>query len=175
MTDTIGTMFPIERPSRWNVFFAEESDKDLDFDEGFEEDELHQSKPPSRRPLLWIILLVLVAGIAYWTLNEQAPQRPRTAVIESAEGTKGTPQGESPADVSSPLFREDQTVVLAEEAGEAMLMGDPANSQPGPLVKGGEHLIIIDGSYQITGWVYQVKTASGKTGWISEYKLMESS
>ena len=65
--------------------------------------------------------------------------------------------------------------MLAEEAGEAMLMGDPANSQPGPLVKGGEHLIIIDGSYQITGWVYQVKTASGKTGWISEYKLMESS
>ena len=71
MTATIGTIFPIERPSRWNVFFAEESDKDLDFDEGFEEDELHQSKPPSRRPLLWIVLLVLVAGIAYWTLNEQ--------------------------------------------------------------------------------------------------------
>ena len=45
MTATFDSLFPMKRPLRWNVFFAEESDRDLDFDEGFEEDELHQSKP----------------------------------------------------------------------------------------------------------------------------------
>ena len=51
-------------PLPWkNIFFAEDSDKDLDFDEGLEDDELHESKPPSRRPILWIILLLLVLGV----------------------------------------------------------------------------------------------------------------
>lgn len=171
MTATFDTMFPMKRPLRWNMLFAEDSDRDLDFDEGFEEDELQQSKPPSRRPLLWILLLILVGGIAYWTLNNQSPQRPRTADLESIEDTNGTPQGEALADLSSPLFRENQTVVLAEETRETMLMGNPTNSQPGPMVKSSEHLTILDGSHQITGWVYQVKTASGKTGWISGEKI----
>ena len=158
MTATTATMFPIERPSLWNMLFAEESDKDLDFDEGFEEDDLHQSKPPSRRPLLWLLLLVVVgAAAAYWFLNN-----PSLA-----------PQGEDAMNISPPLFSENQTVRLAGETGESMLMGDPTNSQPGPMVKASERLTILDGLQQLHGWVYLVKTASGKTGWVSEEKLKE--
>ena len=174
MTATFATMLSNERPSRWNVLFAEESDKDLDFDEGFEEDDLHQSKPPSRRPLLWIVLLVLVGCVAYWTLNNQAPPMQRTAVIESMEDNTFVSKEEGLV-IPSPLFREEQTVVLIEQTGVSMLMGDPTNSQPGPIVKGGEPLTILDGTHQKTGWVYQLQTASGKTGWISEEKLKKPS
>jgi uncharacterized protein YgiM (DUF1202 family) len=45
----------------------------------------------------------------------------------------------------------------------------------GPLVKSGETLTILDGSYQPTGWVYQVRTQAGKTGWISAEKLKKQS
>ena len=110
MTATMHAIFPLESPARWNVLFAQDSDTDLDFDEGFEEDELHQSKPPSHRPLLWIILLVLVGAIAYWTFNDPSPQRPRTAAIESLEGTNSALQVDAHMDIASPLFREDQTV-----------------------------------------------------------------
>jgi len=162
MTPTMATIFPIEIPSRWNVFFAEESDRDLDFDEGFEEDELQHSKPPSRRPLLWIFLLLLVGGATYWAINGSSIQMPKTAEIEFKKDA---------TELSTPLFIEGQTVVLIEETGISMLMGDATNSQPGPMVKNGEKLTIVDGLNQITGWVYLVKTGSGKTGWISEEKL----
>lgn len=167
MTTTLDAMFPIERPSRWNVLFAEEADKDLDFDEGFEEDELHQSKPPSRRPLLWIVLVLLVAGGAYWILNNPSMPRSNSTGMDSVEDTNLTRQ----SDLPSPSFEEGQTVMLTEETGGSMLMGDPTNSQPGPMVPADERLTILDGSYQLQGWVYLVKTESGETGWISAEKL----
>ena len=175
MTATFDTMFSRERPSRWTMLFAEESDKDLDFDEGFEEDELNQSKPPSRRPLLWILLLLLVGTAAYWMFSNQSTQSPETTAINLLEGTNTTSPINTPDHLASPLFGEDQSVVLAEKTREAMLTKGPGNSHPGPMVKSGEQLIILDGSYQLTGWIYQVKTPSGKTGWISENKLKQSS
>ena len=175
MTATFDAMLPMKRPLRWNVFFAEESDRDLDFDEGFEEDELHQSKPPSRRPLLWILLLVLVGGVAYWILNDPLPKMQKPTTMDSVEDTNLASQGEAQSDMSAPLFQEDQTVVLADKTGVSMLMGDPTNSQPGPIVKASEHLTILDGSYQLKGWIYLVKTESGKTGWISGEKIKKPS
>ncbi len=175
MTATFNAMLPMKRPLRWNVFFAEESDRDLDFDEGFEEDELHQSKPPSRRPLLWILLLVLVGGVAYWMLNDPSPKMQKPTSMDSVEGTNPTSQGDAYSERSAPLFQENQTVVLADKTGVSMLMGDPTNSHPGPIVKASEHLTILDGSYEITGWIYLVKTESGKTGWISGKKIKKPS
>ena len=175
MTATFDAMLPIKRPLRWNVFFAEESDRDLDFDEGFEEDELHQSKPPSRRPLLWILLLVLVGGVAYWILNDPSSKMQRPTFMDSVEGTNSASQGGAQSDLAAPLFQENQTVVLADKTGVSMLMGDPTNSQPGPMVKSSEHLTILDGSYQLTGWIYLVKTESGKTGWIAGEKIKKPS
>ena len=175
MTATFDAMLPMKRPLRWNVFFAEESDRDLDFDEGFEEDELHQSKPPSRRPLLWILLLLLVGGVAYWILNAPSPSMQQPAAMDSVESTNSASPRAAQSDVSAPLFHENQTVVLADETGVSMLMGDPTNSEPGPIVKARERLTILDGIQEIQGWVYQVKTESGKTGWVSGEKIKNPS
>jgi len=175
MTSSMSSLFSIESPQGWNVLFAEDSDRDLDFDEGFEEDELHQSKPPSRRPLLWILLLLLIGGIAYWIINNPSPQMRETPAVKVVEGTNPTTPINIFPDIGSPLFGENQTVVLAQKTGEAMLTEHVTNSQSGPMVKTDERLTILDGSYQKTGWMYQVKTTSGKTGWISEDKLKSSS
>lgn len=171
MTATIATMFSLKRPSRWTVLFAENPDKDLDFDEGFEEDELHQSKPPSRRPLLWLLLLVVVGAAAYWFINDPSPPMSRTPVLGTMEESNPAPQGEDAMTISPPLFSENQTVMFAGEAGESILMGDPTNSKPGPTVHARERLTVLDGLQQPHGWVYLVKTASGKTGWVSEERL----
>ncbi|MEX0829662.1 MAG: hypothetical protein WD032_05420 [Nitrospirales bacterium] len=171
MTATIATMFSLKRPSRWTMLFAESPDKDLDFDEGFEEDELHQSKPPSRRPLLWLLLLVVVGAAAYWFINNQSLPLSRTPGMETMKESDSAPQAEDISTILPPLYSENQTVTIAGEPGELMLMGDPTNSQPGPMVQARERLTILDGLPQPHGWVYLVKTASGKTGWVSEEKL----
>ena len=124
MTPTMTTLFPMVQPSRWNVFFAEDSDKDLDFDEGFEEDELNQSKPPSRRPLLWIVLLILVGGVAYWALNNQPPQESGRSFMESSDSLNTATEEDMQTDIATPLFGEDQHVILTTEAGDTMLAGD---------------------------------------------------
>ncbi len=169
MTATLGNLFSATHPVRWNVLFAEDPDKDLDFDEGFEEDELHQSKPPSRRPLLWILLLALLAGVAYWVLNN-----PTGPIGNSGSMSAGTDNYSSLMEttVQAPLFSENQAVVLIEKA---VLMGDAANSLPGPIAQAGDRLTILDGSYEAQGWVYLVKTATGKTGWIAGEKLKSQS
>ena len=163
-------------PLPWkNIFFAEDSDKDLDFDEGLEDDELHESKPPSRRPILWIILLLLVLGVGYWTLNKPMPIPPQTSSTETAEATGTTSPLDTSLNAPSPLYREEQVVQLGKDSSPAMLMGDLTNSLPGPMVQSGEKLTILDGSYELRGWIYLVETAKGKTGWISEEKLQKGS
>ena len=175
MTSTIGAVFPTKHPSRWNLLFAQEPDKDLDFDEGLEDDELHQSKPPSRRPVLWIILMLLAIGVAYWTLKPDSSFMPKPAPMDTAEMTSNTGRQKSQSNIAPPTFQENQTVSLSDVVGDSMLMGDPVNTKMGPLVKSGETLTILDGSYQPTGWVYQVRTQAGKTGWISAEKLKKQS
>ena len=170
MTSTIGAVFPTEQPSRWNVLFAQESDKDLEFDEGLEEDDLNESKPPSRKPLLWIILLLLIGGVAYWTLQTNTFM-PQSTSIDTTDTTSNQESHHSQTDIPPPTFRENQIVSLSDTAGGSILMGDPANTKPGPMVNPLETLTIVDGSYQPTGWVYQVRTQTGETGWISAEKL----
>lgn len=172
MNPTFDAILPMKPSLPWNVFFADESDRDLDFDEGFEEDELHQSKPPSGRPLLWILLLVLIGGVAYWILNAPSPTMENPAVMDIVEDTNPASSANIQPNISTPLFREDQTVILT---AETMLMGDPTNSQPGPIVAAGERMTIVDGSHQLQGWVYLVKTASGKTGWVPTKKIKSPS
>jgi hypothetical protein len=175
MTSTMSAVFATKHPSRWNLLFAQEPDKDLDFDEGLEDDELHESKPPSRRPVLWIILALLVIGVAYWTLKPDSSFMPKPAPMDTAETTSDTGRQTSQPDIASPTFQENQIVSLSDAVGDSVLMGDPANTKIGPLVKSGETLTILDGSYQPTGWVYQVRTQAGKTGWISAEKLKKQS
>lgn len=170
MTSTIGAVFTTAQPSRWNVLFAQEPDKDLEFDEGLEEDDLNQSKPPSRKPLFWIVLLLLVAGVAYWSLNSNTfmPQENSTDMAAITRNQEGH---EYQAGMAAPTFHENQEVSLKDTLGRSLLMGDPANITPGPIVKLGETLTILDGAYRPTGWIYQVRTQTGKTGWVSAEKL----
>jgi hypothetical protein len=170
MTSTNGAIFPKEHPSQWHLLFAQEPDKDLDFDEGLEEDDLHESKPPSRRPVLWIILVLLAIGVVYWILNPNVSFMPESATTDMAERTRDN-LDQSVVDITPPAFHESQRVSLSEAAGDIMLMGDPLNTKPGPMVQSGETLIILDGIHRPTGWVYQVQTPTGKTGWISAEKL----
>jgi hypothetical protein len=136
---------------------------------------LHQSKPPSRRPLLWIILVLLAIGIVYWTLNPNVSFMPQPESLNKAEMSGDKDRQPSQFDVASPIFQENQIVSLSDAAGDSVLMGDPLNTKPGPLVKSGESLTILDGNYQPTGWVYQVRTQDGQTGWISAGKLKKQS
>ncbi|PJA77724.1 MAG: hypothetical protein CO149_07930 [Nitrospirae bacterium CG_4_9_14_3_um_filter_51_5] len=174
MTSTIGAAFSTEQLFRWNVLFAQESDKDLEFDEGLEEDDLNQSKPPSRKPLLWIVLLLLAMGVAYWSLKPDAFM-PQSTSIDTTDITSNQDSHQSQAAITPPTFQENQEVSLIDTLGMSLLMGDPANTTSGPMVKSGEPLTILDGNYQPTGWVYQVRTQTGKTGWISAEKLKKQS
>ncbi len=170
MTASLSTFSFTEPLFPLNILFADDSERDLDFDEGLEDDELHQSKPPSRRPLLWILLVVLAVAIAYWTLQSPStgPKSRSEATIEainSSQDRDNTPY------LPSPKFREEQKVSLSDGMGESLLMGDPSSSKPGPIIKAGEVMTILDGSYELKGWMYQVKTPSGKIGWVSGEKL----
>jgi hypothetical protein len=174
MTSTIGAVFSTEQPSRWNVLFAQEPDKDLEFDEGLEEDDLNQSKPPSRKPLLWIVLLLLIGGLAYWSLKPNTFM-PQSTSSDTTDITSNQEGHQSQTAITPPTFQENEEVSLTDTLGRSLLMGDPANTTPGPMVKPGETLTILDGNYQPTGWVYQVQTQTGKTGWISAEKLKKQS
>jgi hypothetical protein len=48
---------------------------------------------------------------------------------------------------------------------------DPAGAKPGPVVRPGETLTILDGDLQPHGWVYSVRTDEGTKGWIGEKRL----
>jgi hypothetical protein len=124
--------------------------------------------------MLWILLGILIIGVAYWTLKPDSsiPPPPSVAPVDTAGENSRQP---SPPEVEPPMFRENQMVTLSNVSGDYMLMGDAANTKPGPIVKRGETLTILDGRLQPTGWIYQVQTQTGKTGWIEAEKLKNHS
>lgn len=77
--------------------------------------------------------------------------------------------------VSSPLFAEGQKVTVIGNptvpAETIPLTLDPAGSKPGPVVRPGVTLNILDGDLQAGGWVYSVRAEDGTKGWISEKRL----
>ena len=48
---------------------------------------------------------------------------------------------------------------------------DSAGTKPGPTVRPGVTLNILDGDLQPYGWVYSVRADDGTKGWISENRL----
>ena len=52
-----------------------------------------------------------------------------------------------------------------------MLKGDASGTKPGPAVKPGELLTIVDGEILGTSWVYKVQKSSGATGWVLENEI----
>jgi hypothetical protein len=76
---------------------------------------------------------------------------------------------------ASPLFAEGQRVTVmgnpTAPAETVQLSLDPAGSKPGPSVRPGATLSVLDGDLQPGGWVYSVRTDDGLKGWVSEKRL----
>ncbi|GJL66132.1 MAG: hypothetical protein NPIRA05_11030 [Nitrospirales bacterium] len=166
----------------WSTVLAQEPDQDLEFDEGLEDDELQQHKPPTRRPLLWILLLLIAVGFLYWTMKPDLAKLPGMPVASDSLTTppaKSEPTPQPPAQVipSTPKFGEGDTVTLRpasfQENSPMTLSSDSAGRQSGSIVKKGDTLTILDGETVNGEWMYYIRTSSGKQGWILEKHLQK--
>ena len=242
MAALVGNLTSVANPFKWTLLFARQPEPDLEFTE----EELDQAtvtkarsplnprkKSAGGRPILWILLLALVGGIAYVVTMEPemlaewlspylgestpppiamqpkpltpvpvappapAPQAapspseeasdplapataPATAVAPAAPAVVPPPQtaARPAAPVAPPLatmFSEGQkvTVTVDETApgGSIPLFADSSSSKPGPIVRPGVTLTVLDGDLQLGGWMYLVRTDEGAKGWVSEKRL----
>ncbi len=215
----------------WTLLFAREPEPDLDIDDlpqGLDEDpgqRLMDKKPPNRRPLMWVLVLVLV-GVAVYALMQPdmlqmfglgAPEPPKPAIARPAKPAapaaplspaapaatapappvSAPPAAAPPAPVASapatpspsaqaarpsapgpvpiPMFKEGQRVVVQSDPKQltstVFLSADSAGVVPGPLVKPGSTLTVVDGELRNNAWVYSVRTEDGAVGWIAESRL----
>jgi len=233
-----GNLTPVGNPLQWSLLFARQPEPDLEFTE----EELDQTtatrpvspKKPGKksgggRPLLWIILLALIAGIGYiamepeqlmeWLapfMGENTPSEPPpiamrpkpvtpkpaapvtpstspeaaptpvpdapTAAVPAPDTPTTPVPGPSaamptpePTVIASPMFGEGQKVTAIGNptipAETIPLSLDPEGTKPGPVVRPGVTLNVLDGDLQPEGWVYSVRTDDGVKGWISEKRL----
>jgi hypothetical protein len=221
---------------------ARQPEPDLEFTEE-ELDQTTATRPASPmksgkksrggRPLLWIFLLLLVAGIGYLAMEPEQladwlapftgdnpseppvvatkpkPMPPTTPPPTSTTTAPTTPPagsdtapalmaptmpsgapsvgappqpaapGPAPAapavTAASPMFAEGQKVTAignpTAPAETIPLSLDPAGMKPGPVVRPGVTLSVLDGDLQPSGWVYSVRTEDGVKGWIPEKRL----
>lgn len=241
MAALVGNLTSVWNPFDWTLHFARQPEPDLEFTE----EELDQTittkargpvtprkKPGGGSPILWILLLALVGGIAYVSMEPEmltewlspylgestpppmamkpkplapapvaptapAPQAapspsneasaplapatsPATAVAPAAPAVVPPPQtaARPAAPVVPPLdpmFSEGQkvTVTVDEMApgGSISLFADSSSSKPGPIVRPGVSLTVMDGDLQPGGWIYLVRTDEGAKGWVSEKRI----
>lgn len=236
MAALVGNLTSVWSPFDWTLLFARQPEPDLEFTE----EELDQTIATKARgplnprkksgggsPILWVLLLALVGGIAYVSMEPElltewlgpylgenttpppvtmrpkpvapapAPQAvpspstqastpvtpatsPATAVAPATPAVVPPPQTTArpvapvvpPLD---PMFSEGQRVtVTADEmaaGGNLPLFADSSSSRPGPFVRPGASLTIMDGDLQPSGWMYFVRTDEGVKGWVSEKRL----
>lgn len=241
MAALVGNLTSVWNPCDWTLHFARQPEPDLEFTE----EELDQTittkakgpvtprkKPGGGSPILWILLLALVGGIAYvsmepemlteWLspyLGESTPPpmamkpkplapapvaptaptpqaapspsneaaaplapatSPATAVAPAASAVVSPPQtaAKPAAPVVPPLdpmFSEGQKVTITVDemapGGSILLFADSSSSKPGPVVRPGASLTVMDGDLQPGGWIYLVRTDEGAKGWVSEKRL----
>jgi hypothetical protein len=237
MAALVGNLTSVWSPFDWTLLFARQPEPDLEFTE----EELDQTTSTKARgpmnprkksgggsPILWILLLALVGGIAYvsmepemvteWLspfLGESTPPSlvmkpkpsvpapvaplapaPQAAPSPSNETTAPLAPARAPAPAApavvpptqatakpsapvvpplDPMFSEGQkvTVTVDEVApGESIpLFADSSSSKPGPIVRPGVSLTVLDGDLQPGGWMYLVRTDEGAKGWVSEKRL----
>lgn len=105
--------------------------------------------------------------------NAPPPQMPPQA---SPPPSMPPPRSGSPiAAVQPPAFGEGQQVSVVPDptlpAAAVSLNSDAAETKPGPIVSPTTVLIVVDGEFRNSGWVYTVRTPDGTTGWVSERRL----
>ncbi len=170
------------------ILFGQKADEDLDFDGGLDEmDDYrydHDPKPPSRRPLVLIFLLLIVASVGYFVMNPDkiSSLTKLTNMIMAPGSKKPAPKEPAPPvshrQIPIPAFQENQLVVIFVEPLEPLslkLSADAEGKKTGPLVRAGEILTILDGAFVNNTWAYLVHTKSGALGWISEHQLKAQS
>ena len=171
------------------LWFAQDPNQDLEFDDGLDDLDDGHPKPPSRRPLLIILLLLIVGAGGYIAMNPDLLTTVKGLIAAPGAMTAeehGTNNGLESHGVSdhqvsslpSPIFFEGQVVTVVLKPGEhspIILTRDMQGNDPGPQVRSGEILTILDGAYFNTGWKYHVNTKSGATGWISQENLKSQS
>jgi hypothetical protein len=236
-----GNLTPVGNPLQWSLLFARQPEPDLEFTEE-ELDQTTATRPVSPmkpgkksgggRPMLWIFLLLLIAGIGYLAMepeqlaewlapftgerttpepppiamrpkpvapapatpapNATTPAAPTAASDPSAPTLPAAPASPPPASptappssmapspypaasVFSPMFAEGQKVTAIGNpmipAETIPLSQDPGGTMPGPVVRPGVTLSVLDGDLQPSGWVYSVRTDDGVKGWIPEKRL----
>jgi hypothetical protein len=242
MAALVGNLTSVWSPFNWTLHFARQPEPDLEFTE----EELDQTITTKARgpmnprkksgggsPILWILLLVLVGGIAYvatmepemlteWLspyLGESTPPpmamkpkplapapvappapAPQAAPSPSSEASVPLAPATSPATAVAPvapavapppqtaarptapvvppldpMFSEGQKVTVTVDemapSGSIPLFADSSSSKPGPIVRPGVSLTVMDGDLQPGGWMYLVRTDEGAKGWVSEKRL----
>jgi hypothetical protein len=231
-------------PFNWTMFFARQPEPDLEFTE----EELDQTNTMNARspmspqkksgggsPILWVLVLALVGGIAYLSMEPEivtelvspylgestpppvamkpkpatpAPVAPPAPTLAPPQAVV-TPSNEAPAPLtptappsatvtpiapavipppqtaakpgapvvppSEPMFSEGQKVTVTGDStapdGNISLSADSSSNKPGPIVRLGVSLTVMDGDLQPGGWVYLVRTDEGAMGWVSEKRL----
>jgi len=111
-----------------------------------------------------------------------APPAP-TAAIPAPIPAPSAPPG-LPAQTASvptapsspiPMFGEGQKVTVALDPtapGDTVTLSfDAAGTRPGPAVRPGTTLTVLDGDLQAGGWVYSVRSDDGAKGWVAERRL----
>lgn len=244
MAALVGNLTSVLKPFDWTLLFARQPEPDLEFTD----EELDQTiatrtrgpvsprkKPTGGRPVLWILVIALVGGVAYVSMEPElvtewlspylgestpspmamkpkplasapapqavpspntvapaplapttspatsvTPAAPATAVTTAAPVNAPLPQTaakpaapiEPPLD---PMFSEGQKVTVTGDqvapGGSIPLFADSSSSKPGPIVRPGISLTVVDGDLQPAGWMYLVRTDEGTKGWVAEKRL----
>ncbi len=238
MVALVGNMTSMGSPFNWTRLFARQPEPDLEFTE----EELDQTNTMKARgpmspqkksgggsPILWVLVLALVGGIAYlsmepemvteWLspyLGESTPPPvamkpkpsvpapvlapPQAAVTPSSDASAPLAPATPPATAappvapavvpppqtaakpvtpvvssSDPMFSEGQKVTITGDntspEGNILLFAESSSNKPGPIVRPGVLMTVMDGDLQPGGWVYLVRTDEGAIGWVSEKRL----
>lgn len=237
MAALVGNLTSVWNPVDLTLHFARQPEPDLEFtDEELDQTVATKGRSPLNprkksgggRPVLWLLLLALVGGIAYVAIIEPemleewlspylgqstpapvalkpkpvpkppaAQPTPAPESIQSPSNSASAPSSptDSPTPAQAvvppsqlaakpappttppldPMFSEGQKVTVtgdqAAPGGTIPLFADPSGIKPGPLVRLGVSLTVMDGDLQPNGWMYLVRTDDGAKGWVSEKRL----
>lgn len=116
-----------------------------------------------------------------------APQAPAPQAMPNPSNQASAPLAPAPSPAASvapatpvtpsldPMFSEGQKVTITADemaaGGNIPLFADSSSSKPGPIVRPGTSLTILDGDLQQGVWMYLVRTDEGLRGWVSEKRL----
>ncbi len=81
----------------------------------------------------------------------------------------------APANVPTPLFSEGQRVTVKPDSssptGSISLTSDAEGTRPGPTIRTGSTLTVLDAELQNNVWIYSVRAETGVRGWVAENRL----